>query len=183
MSQPDRFVEFTVRGLAVDPNSKLPILLLQDHGKRVLLPIWIGAFEAGAIGARLEGRSFPRPMTHDLIQKVIAALGGEVLRVDIRALEEGTFYASLVIRDLADREVALDCRPSDGVAVALRAQAPIRVAAEVLSAAQPVPGPMRDEDAADGPRPVVIASDTAARQRLLDELEDMDPEDFGKYKM
>lgn len=175
------FVPVKVRGLALDPDSRLPILLLQDHGGRVLLPIWIGAFEAGAIATRLEGRDFPRPMTHDLLKNVIEALGAEVTRVDIRALQEGTFFADLYVRRADGHELRLDCRPSDAVALAVRVGAPLRAAAQVLEAAQPMPA----EEAGEGkqaPAPV-SADDEEARQRLLDQLAEMDPEDFGDYEM
>ncbi|MCB9538043.1 MAG: bifunctional nuclease family protein [Myxococcales bacterium] len=181
-----RYVTFTVRGLALDPDSRLPILLLQDPGGRVLLPIWIGAFEAGAIATRLEGRTFPRPMTHDLLFNVVTALGAEVLHLDIRALKGGTFYGSLHLRAADGRRHAIDCRPSDGVAVAVRAEAPIRVAADVLEAAQPLQeeGQGADEEGGEAPRVAFVAAgDEAARARLAEQLADMDPEDFGKYEM
>lgn len=185
MSDPQRYVTFTVRGLAVDPDSRLPILLLQDPGGRVLLPIWIGAFEAGAIATRLEGRTLPRPMTHDLLFNIVTALGAEVLHLDIRALKGGTFYGNLHLRAADGRRHAIDCRPSDGVAVAVRADAPIRVAADVLEAARPLDAEEPGAGEADeAPRVAFVAAgDEAARARLAEQLADMDPEDFGEYEM
>lgn len=181
MADSTSYVPVKVRGLAIDPNSRLPILLLQDHGGRVLLPIWIGAFEAGAIATRLEDRSFPRPMTHDLLQKAIEALGGRVVRVDIRALEKGTFFADLHLETAAGEAVRIDCRPSDAVALAVRAEAPIRAAAKVLEAAQPMPSDEDDEEA--HPQQVVVpADDEEARARLAEQLAKMDPDDFD-YEM
>lgn len=185
MSDSDvRYVEFTVRGLALDPQSNLPILLLQDHGQRVVLPIWIGVAEAGAIAAELEGHTLPRPMTHDLLRTTIEALDAQVVRVDVRALIEGTFYANLFLRNAAGDEVVVDCRPSDAIALAVRVRVPIRVAGPVLEAAQPMN--IEEEDAtAEGEEgtPMANADDEAGREKLLEALGQMDPEDFGKYKM
>ncbi len=172
------YVAFSVRGLALDPSNQAPILLLQDHAGRVLLPIWIGPAEAGAIAARLEPpEDYPRPMTHDLLQKCVAALEAEVLGVDIRALNEGTFYADLRLRRADGHELVLDCRPSDAIALALRVSAPIRVAAPVLEAAVPIP--QSEQEA----RSAVVATDEVSRARLLESLADLDPEDFGQYEM
>lgn len=184
MDSPDRFVEFTIRGLALDPESSVPILLLQDRGGRMILPIWIGAFEAGAIAMHLEGRRFPRPMTHDLLHAVVEALRARVVRLDIRALEQGTFLGSLVLVDADGREHVVDCRPSDGVALAVRADAPVRVAAAVLEAARLIPEEDQLAPDAGQPRTMILETeDDAARARLADQLADLAPEDFGKYRM
>lgn len=175
-----RYVDFTVRGLTLDPGTNMPVLLLQDHGGRVVLPIWIGNYEAGAIASELEGHRWPRPMTHDLLRATIEALGARVDRIEVCGLRDGTFYARLVLQRGDGEVVDLDCRPSDAVALAVRTDAPIRVAGPVLEAAHPVPTEERDQ--ADG-APVVSADDDEARRRLIEALARMNPEDFGKYKM
>jgi bifunctional DNase/RNase len=180
-TQDVRYVDFSVRGLTLDPNTNMPILLLQDHGGRLVLPIWIGAFEAGAIAAELEGHRWPRPMTHDLLKATIEGLGARVVRIDVTHLQEGTFFATLVLEREDGTELRLDCRPSDAVALAVRAAAPIRVAGPVLKAAHPLPTEEQTEHAE--PARVASADDDAARRRLIDSLAAMDPEDFGKYKM
>src|SRR5690349_16139181 len=106
-----RYVDFSVRGLTLDPNTNMPILLLQDHGGRLVLPIWIGAFEAGAIASELEGHRWPRPMTHDLLRTTIEKLGARVERIEVCNLQEGTFFATLVLIGPDGDEVHIDCRP------------------------------------------------------------------------
>ena len=181
-----RYVEFTVRGLAIDPRANLPILLLQDTGERVVLPIWIGANEAGAIAVELEGQELPRPMTHDLLKLVIEQLDASVDRVDIRALDGGTFFADLVLRrNDDDEEIVVDCRPSDAIALAVRTGARIRVAVPVLDAAQTLSGdPDSTEDDEPAPdAPVALADDPDARAKLEEWLSETDPDDVSKYKM
>lgn len=175
----DSYVPFTIRGIGLDPESKTPVLLLQDHAARLLLPIWIGPFEAGAIANALEGRAPPRPMTHDLLVRLMTALGAKVTGVDVRALEEGTFYANLHLESSDGEAMVVDCRPSDAVAIAVRVDAPVRVEASVLRVAHPLP--QEEREAAEG-RLVVAADDEDARARLSEQLADMAPDDFGKYE-
>jgi bifunctional DNase/RNase len=176
----EHYLEFTVRGLAVDPATKAPILVLQDPNARLLLPIWIGSSEAAAIVAALDGRPLPRPMTHDLMANLVKVLGGELLSVDICALRDTTFYACIRIRHPDGSEHRIDCRPSDGVALAVRFDTSIRVEAEVLEAAQPVPEDEQDKIA----RAVAFVSgdDEEGRVRLAAELEAMDPDDLGDFE-
>ncbi len=174
----DTFVPFTIRGIGLDPESKTPVLLLQDHAARLLLPIWIGPFEAGAIANALEGRAPPRPMTHDLLVRLMTALDAKVTGVDVRSLEEGTFYANLHLETTAGDEVIIDCRPSDAIALAVRVDAPVRVEASVLRVAHPLP---KEEGEAEG-NMSVAADDEDARARLSEQLADMAPDDFGKYE-
>lgn len=172
----DRYVPFIIRGLAVEAKSRTPVLLLQDPQGRILLPIWIGAFEAKAIAAHLEGHTFPRPLTHDLMARIVDALGAQVVGLDIRQLDGSTFFANLRLEDADGVSIVVDCRPSDGIALAIRCGAPIRVAAEVLAAAQPIPQETVDE----APHAMVVqADDEEARERLLAAFADMDPGDFG----
>lgn len=182
MRDEKRYLEFTIRGVAVDPRNQAPVLLLQDTGRRLLLPIWIGHYEAAAILGHLEGQTTPRPMTHDLTMKIIGALEADIVGVDIRAIDGGTFLADLRLVTAAGAEVVLDSRPSDAIALAVRARATIRVEAAVLSAAQPL-----DETAEPareaGPQALFVADDdTEGRARLAALLEDMEPEDFGEFE-
>ncbi len=178
MSDDDgRYLPFVVRGIGLDPQSKNPVLLLQDPSERLLLPIWIGVFEAGAIAAALEGHEMPRPMTHDLLARLVEALGAKVLGVDVRALDGGTYLGNLRLEEAGGRSLVVDCRPSDAVALAVRVGAPIRVEAAVLRAAHTLEGD------AEGDGPIAVAADDQeALDKLADQLAEMDPEDFGKYR-
>ncbi len=127
-------VRLQVFGLALDEKNQAPVLILKpDSGDRVL-PIWIGAMEAMAISLVLNKVAFPRPMTHDLLLASIRSLGGSVERVEITRLEEGTFYAEIEVRR-GPESLRIDSRPSDAVALALRAEAPVFASQDVLDAA------------------------------------------------
>jgi len=121
----------TVRGLTIDPVTNAPIVILKAEGGRRLLPIWIGLFEANAIALEMEQVATQRPMTHDLLKTVVEALGARVERAVVDNLEENTFHASIYLR-AGDAEHRLDARPSDAIALALRAKAPIFVTRDVL---------------------------------------------------
>ena len=112
---------------------------LQSEEER-LLPIWIGPFEAEAIALQLQGTEVPRPLTHDLLKSVIGALGATVSRIFINDLSDSTFYARIVM-NVDGRELEVDSRPSDAIALAVRVQAPIYVAEDVMDAAGIVPSP------------------------------------------
>lgn len=166
-------VEMKVYGLGVDEGSQVPVLLLKDLRETRALPIWIGAMEAMAISMALNNVALPRPMTHDLAVSLLGALGGRMLAAEIVSLREGTFFAELVVEHAgATRRV--DCRPSDAVALALRAGAVVRVAEEVLEAA----GMPADQAPQPQPQP---SEDGEGEDPLLKILQDFDPSD--KYKM
>lgn len=122
----------TVRGLALDPVTSAPIVILKAEGGTRLLPIWIGLFEANAIAIEMEKIVVPRPMTHDLLKNMIELLDARVERMVVDSLQENTFFASIYIR-YDERELRLDARPSDAIALALRTGAPIFVTDEVLT--------------------------------------------------
>ena len=130
-------VQMEVAGLAVDPVSKIPIVVLKEcHGERAF-PIWIGPSEASAIATRLEGIKLPRPLTHDLLASTISDLGGEVTEIEVTALEGSTFFAVIrVVRDGVRLEI--DSRPSDAIALALRTGADIYAHEAVLEQAHQV---------------------------------------------
>jgi bifunctional DNase/RNase len=164
-------VEVTVAGLAVDPKSNLPLVLLTDVEKQRTLPIWIGIFEASAIAARLEGIRLARPMTHDLVRNVVTGLNGTLLRVEIHALKENTFYSALVMRTAVGDEIRIDARPSDAIAVALRSGAPILVDEELLNQAPAI--------AQSGN----LKADPKSAEEWGEILNNLSDEAFGKYKM
>jgi len=174
----DRLIEFTVRGLAMEPKTKNPILLLQDPGERLLLPIWIGAAEASAILVHVEGKAFPRPFTHDLFSNAVEALGARVVGVEIWTIDKGTFKGNLLLETPDGVTLSLDCRPSDGVAMAVRADAPIRVAVSVLAAARLITE--EEQPDAEPPEPTFASQDDAeGLARLLERFAEMSAEDFA----
>ena len=124
-------VEMRVFGLTIDPQSKTPIVVLREASGDAVLPVWVGAMEAMAISLVLNNESLPRPLTHDLFLMTLKAFKAELRRVEINDLREGTYYAVLVLAG-PDGRTRIDCRPSDAIALAMRAAAPILVEEEVL---------------------------------------------------
>jgi uncharacterized protein len=155
----------TIKGLMVDPVTNMPIILLRDSAGHKVLPIWVGIYEANAIALQIENVSTPRPMTHDLLKNVITDLKANVKKIVVSDLKDNTFFA-LIYLEVAGEMVAIDSRPSDAIALALRARAPIFVEETVIDNAKPFEG---------GEKP-----DT---ERLQKWLENLDPDDLGKYKM
>lgn len=163
-------VRVEIFGMALDENSKAPILILKDESESRVLPIWIGAVEAMSISMAINKVPFQRPMTHDLMLNVIADLGGEVFSVEIVRIEEGTFYAEIIVTvDGTPRRI--DSRPSDAIALAVRAGCPMFVDEAVI-----------DEAGApfQGNAEAVITTEDSAK--WMDELEKLS-EDETKYKM
>lgn len=159
-------IEMTIKGLMVDPDTNMPIVILRDKDGQRVLPIWVGLFEANAIALQIENVSTPRPMTHDLLRNVIADLKATVQKIVVCDLQENTFYA-LIYLALNGDTVAVDARPSDAIALALRTKAPIFVEDSVI----------------DNAKTVSITSDKNDTERLQKWLESLDPEELGKYKM
>ena len=159
-------IEMTIKGLMVDPITNMPIVILRDQeGKRVL-PIWVGIFEANAIALQIENIATPRPMTHDLLRNVIADLKADVEKIVVSELQESTFYSMIHLR-VGGEVVAVDARPSDAIALALRVRAPIFVEDQVIENAKSLEfKPSKDDS-----------------ERLTKWLEGLNPEDLGKYKM
>jgi bifunctional DNase/RNase len=159
-------IRMQIKGLMLDPSSKLPIVILRDEESRYLLPIWIGVFEANAIALRVEKIETPRPMTHDLLQAALVEVGVQVEKILISDLKDNTFYSVIFLRRDGE-QLTLDSRPSDAIALALRAEAPIFVLPKVLDRAQSldVAEKLRDEE------------------RMRKWLEEVDPDELGKYKM
>jgi len=131
-------IEVSINSVRVSLMSQHRIVVLQEQGSERYLPIWIGPFEADAITIQLQGIEVARPMTHDLLGRVITSLGGEVLRVVISDLENDTFFAKIIL-DVDGELVEVDSRPSDAIALSVRAEVPIFVDDRVMDQAGMLP--------------------------------------------
>lgn len=129
-------IEVKIRALMMDPNTGTPIIILKDVDSDTMLPIWVGAYEANAIALEIEKIAPPRPMTHDLLRNLIIELGMQVDRVVVTSLRDNTFFAVIEMRMSDGNRMMLDSRPSDAIALALRADCPIYVDAEVIKASR-----------------------------------------------
>lgn len=125
-------VEVKVGALIMDPNSNNPIVVLKGVDSDVVLPIWVGAYEANAIAMEIEKIVPQRPMTHDLLRNFITETGYQVQKVTVSDLLENTFYAVIELVDTENRTLSLDARPSDAIALALRTDCPIFIAQKVI---------------------------------------------------
>jgi bifunctional DNase/RNase len=125
-------IEMKVSSLSVDPFTETPIVILRDGTGKHSVPLWIAHPEAASIAAELEGVRLDRPMTHDLLKSVLGVLGARVHCVEIHDVRQGTFFATLHLTSAEGVESALDARPSDAIALALRTGAPIYVTKKVL---------------------------------------------------
>ena len=131
------FLEMKVKGLALDPLSNMPMIILRDEEEKRSLPIWVGLFEANAIALQIENVATPRPMTHDLLRTIITDLDGRVEKIVVNDLRDNTFFAVIHLR-LGTADITVDSRPSDAIALALRVGAPIFVEEEVVHKARTV---------------------------------------------
>ena len=129
------FIEMRVSGLTMDPITNTPIVILKDLEEKKAIPIWIGIFEASAIATEIEKITFSRPMTHDLLTEIVKVLKTEVTRVEIHDLRNNTFFANIHLLCEGNR-IVVDARPSDAIAIALRAGAPIYVDDKVVEKSQ-----------------------------------------------
>ena len=159
-------IEMNIKGLMIDPITNMPIIILRDQEGQRILPIWVGVFEANAIALQIENVQTPRPMTHDLLKNIIDDLSAQVERIVVTELKENTFYA-LIHLQVNGEPLAVDARPSDAIALALRARAPIYVEDRVI----------------DNAKTIDFAPDKGDAERLQKWLESLDPDDMGKYKM
>lgn len=165
------FIEMRVSGLTMDPITNTPIVILKDLEEKKAIPIWIGIFEASAIATEIEKITFSRPMTHDLLNEIVKLLNTKVVRVDIHDLRNNTFFANIhLLRD--GKPIVVDARPSDAIAIALRAGAPIFVDEKVIEKSRNVDFGTKMTDL-----------DRLKKEKLAEFLENLSPEDFGKYKM
>lgn len=159
-------IEMTIKGLLFDPITHTPIVILRDREGQRVLPIWIGGPEANAIMLQIENVTTPRPMTHDLLRNVIQDLKAEIRKIVVTDLKENTFYA-LIHLEAQGEAIAIDARPSDAIALALRARVPIFVEDRVI----------------DHLETTDFAAGKGDEERLQKWLESLDPDDMGKYKM
>ncbi len=159
-------VEMKIRGLMMDPVTNMPIVILKDLSSNTVLPIWVGIYEANAIALEIEKVSTPRPMTHDLIKSLLLGLNTGVRKVVVNELKEDTFYA-LIWLERDGELISVDSRPSDALALALRLDCPIFVEDAVLKSSKQASS----------------VSDKVNTEELRRLLENLNDEDFGRYKM
>jgi len=164
------FKPMLVSGLTVDPITNSPIVILKEVDGELTLPIWIGLLEATAIASELEGIKFSRPMTHDLIKNMMDMIDVEVVRIEICDLKNNTYYALVHFRH-GEKEMSIDSRPSDALALSLRVKVPILVAEEVISKSSEIDLKAEPEDKSE------------KGKEWQEILENLNPDDFGKYKM
>jgi uncharacterized protein len=162
-------IEFKIKGLMMDPLTNAPIVVLQDAGSETLLPIWVGIFEANAIALQIEKVDTPRPMTHDLIKGLLNHLDAKVTKIVVTELKDNTFYA-LIFLDVGGKVVTVDSRPSDAIALALRTDSPIFVTDDVISKSSSTSS-------------TALSADRSSPEDIKQWLENLNPEDMGKYKM
>ncbi|MBX6423639.1 bifunctional nuclease family protein [Thermosulfurimonas sp. F29] len=170
-------VKMKIQAVAMDPVTNSPVMILREEGGERGLPIWIGILEATAIASKLENIQFPRPMTHDLLKNILDQLQVRVPRIEICDLRDNTYYA-LITLDLGGREIQIDARPSDAVALALRTGAEIYVHEEVLAKSEA----LAEEARKKAEETTVTATSEKDKEKLKDLLERLDPQAF-KYKM
>lgn len=162
-------IEFKIKGLMMDPLTNSPIVVLQDTTSETLLPIWVGIFEANAIALQIEKVDTPRPMTHDLIKAMLNHLDARVTKIVVTELRDNTFYA-VIFLDVAGRLITVDSRPSDAIALALRTDSPIFVTDDVITKSA--------STAAS-----TLSADRSSPEEIRQWLENLNPDDLGKYKM
>ncbi len=159
-----------IAGLAMDPASNTPIILLKTEEGDKTLPIWIGLLEATSIASALQDIQFDRPMTHDLFKNLTQVLNVQINRIEICDLKDNTFYAEIHFAS-EERSFTMDARPSDAIALALRFHAPIFVDEQVM------------EKSRAGTATGEVVDDSEEGKKWAEYLEKLSPEDFGKYKV
>ena len=158
-------IEMKVMGIALDTRTGSPIVVLHDKENRKALPIWIGSAEASAIIRKIENLTVSRPMTHDLIVNMIEKMGYELEKIEINDVEKETYYATLFLRDKEGNITEIDSRPSDAIAIAIRADVPIYVTENVLATGVVSTDTQKDEEEA---------------AEFKDFIKDIKPSDFEK---
>ena len=161
-----------VSGITLDPFTNMPIIILKDFQDENALPIWIGISEASAIATQLEKITLARPMTHDLIKNILRELDISLEKVEVTELRNNTFYASIYLR-VGNKVLAIDSRPSDAIALALRTESPIYVAEEVIKKSRKIDLTTSEDK----------EMSQTQKERWAEILENLSPEAFGKYKM
>jgi len=159
-----------IAGLAMDPASNTPIIILKAEEGEQTVPIWIGLLEATSIASAMKNIKFDRPMTHDLFKNFVDMLEISVAQVEVCDIKNNTYYARIHFISQGEN-FSMDARPSDAIALALRFQAPIFVADEVFQKSQ------KDQEQAEA------VDNTEEGKKWAEYLENLSPEDFGKYKV
>jgi bifunctional DNase/RNase len=159
-------VEMKIRGLMMDPVTNMPVVILKGIEGESVLPIWVGIYEANAIALEMEKVATPRPMTHDLLKNLLIGLDAQVRKVVVNDLRDDTFFAVIWL-DKDGQSISIDSRPSDALALALRADCPIFVEENVLKTSKQASG----------------ISDKVSSEELRKWLENLGEEDMGRYKM
>lgn len=160
-------VEMRICGLMMDPITNMPIVVLKDRANKTVLPIWIGVYEANAIALEIEKVATPRPMTHDLIRNLLHGYDAWIHRVVVSELRDDTFFAVIWIQQSDGAMMAIDSRPSDALALALRLDCPVYVSEQVIASSKLSP----------------TLNDKANSDELRKWLENLGEEDLGQYKM
>lgn len=156
--------EMSIYGINFDLITNQPIVLLKSLEENRFLPIWIGHFEAGSIMMKLQNASLPRPLTHDLTNIIIDNLGAKISKVLVTDIKDGTFYAVITIL-IGDKEIEVDSRPSDAIALAVRAEAPIFASDKIIDEAT-----------------VLLDGDVDIEEEIMkfkEFIESVSPEEFG----
>ncbi len=169
-------IEVVVSRLGLDSSTQSHVVILQEKGGERVLPIWIGQPEFESIVMQMHHIKRTRPLTHDLCKSLIVGLGGEVRRIHITRVENNTYFAELHVARGGDM-VQVDARPSDGIAIALRVEAPIFASEELLSDLQ-----VEESGEPSGGEDLRNAAELSAEQ-LKEYLERLRPEDFGKFNL
>jgi bifunctional DNase/RNase len=164
------YIPMAISGITVDPLTNSPIVILKAVEGDQTLPIWIGLLEATAIASELEGIKFSRPMTHDLFRNMMEMVEIKVLKIEVCDLKNNTYYA-LIHFTQGEKEMTIDARPSDALALSLRVNAPIFVSDKVIDKSSQIDLKAEPEDKSE------------EGKKWQDILEKLNPEDFGKYKM
>jgi uncharacterized protein len=159
-------VEMKIRGLMMDPVTNMPIVVLKDVTSDMVLPIWVGVYEANAIALEIEKVTTPRPMTHDLIKNILIGFDTHVHKVVVSELRDDTFFA-VIWMERDGKVISIDSRPSDALALALRLDCPIYVDEEVLKSS----------------KAASTSADRISAEDLRKWLEGLNDEDLGRYKM
>ena len=162
--------EVNIASMAIDPTSNTPIIILKSVKGDQAVPIWIGLLEATSIASALRDIKFDRPMTHDLFKNFIDNLKMVVSKVEVCDLKDNTFYARIYFVS-KDKSFDMDARPSDAIAIALRFGAPIYVDDKIFDKSQMVEGDYE------------VLNKSEDGKKWAEYLENLDPEDFGKYKV
>ncbi len=163
-------LEMKVFGLTIDPFTNAPIIILKDADEKHALPVWIGVLEASAIAAEIENIQFSRPMTHDLVKEMLNKMDIAVEKIEVNDLRDNVYYARIHLAS-NENDYSIDARPSDAIALALRMSSPIFVDMKVIDKSKD----MTMKDMPDKER--------RGSKELLDMLDELSPDEFGKYKM